>query len=370
MVNGTAALMILGVQPVLLGALTEAHRLAEDQLGFLATVEVLALALGSAIGPSFIARGAIWQKTAILSLLLAGANMAIYIVHTVPMLDLLRATAGLIEGLLLGTTIVVTTLDRHPDRLNAIFLAVSTIPQALTAYLLPVWIVPHFGANGGFVVLACVSLLSAAFALLLSNDHSAQKSTKSTKPTWTIQIIFAFAAVVLQNAAIGGAWGYIQLLSEQHHFGAQAVGIAVAGGLIFQIVGALSVAAWGWRMPFKAALLIGSLCQAAVIILLAVAKTPLLYLGPTLAFGLFWLALYPFQVCLLIELDKSRSAALILTAVTLVGLSVGPAISAWGVRGTNVTGAFWIAAGLMLASTVFYSLTTWRPNRLRTPRGE
>jgi DHA1 family inner membrane transport protein len=361
MVVGTVALIILGVQPVLLGALTQAHRLTESQLGPLATVEVLTLALGSAIGPRFVRSGAMWQKTAVLSLLLAVANMGIYVVHSVLMLDLLRGTAGLIEGLMLGATIVITTLGRHPDRLNAVFLAVSTLPQALMAYLLPVWIVPEYGANGGFAVLAGLSLLSAVSAVYLTNNRCAQELEESPASVWTVQIIFVLAAVVLQNAAIGGAWDYMQLLAEQHHFAAQIVGFALSGSLLSQVAGALAVAALGWRIPFRAALIIGSLCQAAVIVLLAVTNTPLFYIGLALMFGLFWLALYPFQVCMLIDLDKTRSAALMLTAIMLAGLSIGPALSALAVHGPDVTGAFWVAAGLMLGSTGLYSLAAMRP---------
>jgi DHA1 family inner membrane transport protein len=368
MVVGTVALMILGVQPVLLGALTQAHRLTEAQLGVLATVEILTLALGSAIGPRFVRNGAMWQKTAILSLLLAAANMGIYVVHSVLMLELLRGTAGLIEGLMLGANIVITTVDRHPDRLNAIFLAASTLPQAIMAYLLPVWIVPHYGANGGFAVLACLSVLSAVCAVFLANGRSTPEPEASPAPIWTSRIIFALAAVIMQYAATGGAWDYIQLLAEQHHFTSKIVGMAVSGGLLFQVGGTLAVAAWGWRIPFKVALITGSLCQAVIIVLLAVANSPLVFIGPALTFGLFSWALYPFQVSMLIDLDKTRNAALILTAITLLGFSIGPALSAWGVRGANVTGAFWVAAGLMLGSTVLYSLASMRPVRRQALR--
>ncbi|MDR3508297.1 MAG: hypothetical protein P4L64_10410 [Caulobacteraceae bacterium] len=357
---GTVALMILGVQPVLLGALTQAHRLSESQLGPLATAEVLALALGSAIGPALLRGGSMRLKTAALCLLLAGANMGIYAVHTPLMLGLLRGVAGLIEGLIMGATIVVTIQSRHPDRLNAIFLGLSTLPQAVMAYLVPVMVTPKYGANGGFAILAVMALVSAVAALFLVDKVPAPESEVGGAPVWTVPIFIALGAVGLQNAAIGGAWDYIQLLADQHHFPPQMAGAAVAGGLMFQVVGAFGVAAIGGRFPFKGALILGALCQAGVITLLALAGTPALYIIPALAFGLFWLALSPFQVRLLIDLDKSRSAALLLTAVSLVGLSVGPSISALGVRPGDVTGAFWIAVGLMLAAAALYGAVALR----------
>jgi hypothetical protein len=91
----------------------------------------------------------------------------------------------------------------------------------------------------------------------------------------------------------------------------------------------------------------GTLCQTGVIAALTLAGAPALYVGLALLFGLFWLALSPFQVRLLIALDPSRGSAVLLTALILVGLSLGPAVSAICVRGPDVTGAFVIAMLLM-----------------------
>lgn len=360
MVVGTVALMILGIQPVLLGGLTRAHWLTEAQLGPLATVEVLSIALGSAIGPAFLRSGGMRLKTALLSLALAGTNLAVYAVHSALMLDAVRAVAGLLEGLALGATLVITIQNSRPDRLNALFLALSTLPQSVMAYLLPTWITPRFGPEGGFAVLAILSLVSAGAAFFLVDSAPRPPVETRGRTNWAWPVLAALTAVAFQNAAIGGSWDYIELLADQHHFPASLAGLAVSGGLLFQVAGAFAVAAWGARFPFRGALFVGSLCQSGVIALLAMAHTPLLYIAPALSFGLFWLAMSPFQVRLLIHLDPSRGAALMLTAVTLVGLSAGPSISALGVRGADVTGAFWIASGLMAVGCALYGVLALR----------
>jgi MFS family permease len=165
----------------------------------------------------------------------------------------------------------------------------------------------------------------------------------------------ALAAIVLQNAAIGGAWDYVDRLASQHHFPPEMSGIAVSGGLVVQVLGALAAAAWGRRLSFRWTLIVGTLCQAAVIGWLAVAATPLMYVLPALLFGLFWLALSPFQVRLLIAIDPSRTVAMLVTAAALVGLSIGPSVSALGVSTGDVTGAFWIASAMMLGALGLYA---------------
>jgi len=356
MVVGAVALMILGVQPVLLGALTQSHRLTEAQLGPLATAEMLALAIGSAIGAGWLRAGRMRLKTVALSLVLTLANLGTCFARTAFELDTLRGLAGLTEGLMMGATIVITIQHRRPDRLNAIFLAVATAPQAALAYLLPVWIMPQWGVGGGFAVLTVLSLVSAGAALLLVDRVPPPSPEGSGSPVWTPAIFVAVAAVILQYAAIGGAWGYIQVLSDQRHFAPRIAGIAVSGGLVMQVAGALVVAAWGQRLPLRGTLVLATVCQTAVIVLLAIADTPLAFIAPAFGFGLFWLAISPFQIRLLINVDPTRSVALVLTAVTLAGLSIGPSIAALGVHGQDVTGAYWICAALMMLSAGLYGI--------------
>ncbi|RVD15186.1 MFS transporter, partial [Mesorhizobium sp. M4B.F.Ca.ET.017.02.2.1] len=71
---GSVGLLILGLQPVLLGALyTEGH-VTGDELALVATAEMIAIAVGSGVvAMALSARNMRW-KSAILLLLLAAAN--------------------------------------------------------------------------------------------------------------------------------------------------------------------------------------------------------------------------------------------------------------------------------------------------------
>ncbi len=345
--------MILGVQPVLLGGLAEAGRITDKALGPLATVEVLMIALGSAIGPAFARGGRMRLKTAALSLLLVGLDLSVVSAKGWWPLAAVRGAAGLVEGLLMGVTILVTIQHRHPDRLNAVFLAVSAVPQAVLAWLLPIWITPRFGSDGGFVALALISVAAVLAAFSLSS-RSPVAAAPHLRALFSRRAAIALAAIGLQNAAIGGAWAYVERLAAQHGFPPYVAAIAVSGGLVVQVVGALAAGAFGRLAPFRTALIVGSLAQTGVIVGMAIAGAPLAYLVPALGFGLLWLAMSPFQVRLLIDIDPSRVAAEMLTAVSLVGLSLGPALSALGIVGDTVTGAFWVAAALMLVSTALY----------------
>src|ERR1700689_711529 len=86
---GTVAFMVTGIQPVLLGALATEGRLSEAALGRVAWVEVLALALASAVGPKLLRMipvGSARLAIAAASLLLALANAVVYWSHDTELL--------------------------------------------------------------------------------------------------------------------------------------------------------------------------------------------------------------------------------------------------------------------------------------------
>jgi len=91
---GTVAFMVTGIQPVLLGALAEEGRLSEATLGRVAWVEVLALALASAIGPRLLRFGSARRTIAAACLVLAIANAVVYFSHDTLLLILSRVIAG------------------------------------------------------------------------------------------------------------------------------------------------------------------------------------------------------------------------------------------------------------------------------------
>lgn len=360
MLIGTASLMILGIQPVLLGALAQEGRVSEAALGRLATVEVLALAVGSAIGAQVLREGRIAAKVSIGCVLLALANAAIYISHDTAMLFLTRGAAGLFEGFVLGAAIVVITHSKAPDRLNGLFLAVQTIPQALLAYALPAEILPRVGADGGFAILAGLAAVCAGAAFVLTERKpppAPEAAAGSPRKVWTLPVIGILVAVTLQNAAIGGAWDYVERMASQLGIAPNLVGTALSVSLMAQVIGAFAVAWFAWRLPYRIVTVLGPLCQALVIVFIANAASPDIYFGATAAFGLFWLALNPFQIRLLIDMEPTRQAVMIGTAITLFGLSAGPLLSSFGVGPGDVRGAFWIAAFLMLSSSVIFAVS-------------
>jgi DHA1 family inner membrane transport protein len=357
---GTVAFMITGIQPVLLGSLAEEGRLSEAALGRVAWLEVLALALASAIGPKVLRFGSARRTIAAACFALALANAVVYVSHDTRLLILSRLIAGLMEGLLLATTNIAITRATHPERLSALFLMVSAIPQVAASYLLPAMIMPRFGADSGFGILFLLAVAGIGVAFLIGNEIQDAPPRKPTAQVWTPAVLIGLLGVILQNAGNGAGWEYQARVGENLHFSGHVVGTAIAADLIFQIAGTFAVAWIAWRLPFRIVLLLSCVIQAAILIAMSRVHAPYAYISVCAIFGMMWLGVNPFQVSLLVDLDKTRQAALLLASLQLVGFGTGPLICSFFVRPGNLEGAFWCAAGLVMASFVLYIVAILR----------
>ena len=360
---GTAALMVLGIQPILLAALVAEHRISDALLGRLATVEVLAIAASSAVGAALFRSGSMRIRAAALSAMLGAANVVSCFAHGTMALFLLRFFAGGLEGLLLGCTIVILTRTRSPDRVNGLFLAVQTVPQALAALILPIYLTPRWGSSAGFVILAALAASGVLLTPLLPRTSLgvvAGAPTVAKSPgawIWSGEIVCVLLALTLQTAGVGACMEYLAEMATLHGFPPKIVGLATSGNLVVQVLGAAIVVAFAWRLPASVALLAGAAAQGGMALAFPLMPTGEAYVFMACLFGLFLLALGPFQVAWLIRIEPTRRVALLITPITLVGWSLGPFVASYWVSPGNSDAAFRVAALLFLAAGSAYTLS-------------
>src|SRR5688572_27222042 len=160
--------MIAGLQPLLLGTLTQEGRITAAQLGHAATAELLLMGIASAYA------GARWKAEGLRAIgAISALALAILNVATVwasgETVTLIRALAGIPSGILIWITTALIARSPTPERWAGIYLTVQTLAQFVVAAVLTAWVISRFGANGGFVALAILCVLSAIAAMLLPN---------------------------------------------------------------------------------------------------------------------------------------------------------------------------------------------------------
>ncbi|ANH70259.1 MFS transporter [Mitsuaria sp. 7] len=359
---GSVALLMLGLQPLLLGALLEAGHVTLEGVGLVAMGEIVALGLGVLIGDLALPVRSLRSITVLAALGAAALNLVTMRVTGDLAVGLVRAGAGVAEGLMVWSTTAVIVRAAVPERLAGLFFVVQTLAQSVLGLALAHLVIPVSGWPGGFAVLAGLCGLAALLALLFARPLGPLTPTVSQVGigmTWTRPRIGTLLVVFLQLATLGALWAYAEPLGTRSGFSMLAVQTLIAAGLGMQVVGG-SVGTWlVRRLPVRP-----TLVGCAVVLGLSALGIARTGPGDTSAFaalcGLFtftWLFMLPFQMALAFRVDGSGRVASLVPAAQLFGSAFGPLMASLVVTGDEVAPVPFVAAGFAVLASLALPLT-------------
>jgi hypothetical protein len=350
---------MLGLQPLLLGALADEHRLSIDQIGFAATAELLALGLTTGLLAAF-------MPTHRLRLISAGGGAGLSLANLASIqasgfnMVATRGAAGLFGGILVWIAIAAVTRAARPDRLSGIFLAVQTLAQAALAGILPITLMPHYGANGGLACLAVFGVLAMTAAFMLPDSLPALPKPETGPASVPIVGWIGLAAVFFYMAGIVGLWVFVEQIGTGDKIATRIVGFAVAAALAAQVTGSIVATLITGRIKAVPVLALCYLLNIGVLYVLGGKLSAPLYLVSIILFGFLWLFAMPFQTSLLIFIDPTRRSAMQLSAAQLLGCAAGPLVTSAFATNTDLWGALKADAGLFVCGLGLLMLLAWR----------
>ncbi|WP_420010193.1 MFS transporter [Xanthomonas sacchari] len=333
---GAIALLILGVQPIVLGALVEQRLITLPGVGVVAMGEIIALGIGVALGDALLPVS--WQRaTAVVAALLAASlNLATVQAQGDAAFVALRAAAGLAEGLLVWVATVSIVRAATPDRVTAVFMVLQALAQIALAAALALWVLPAAGWQGGFVAMAatCLLVLPLAAALPAAASQApavgGQCATTATASLrWSPATLAPLLVAFLQMSAIGALWAYLEPLALRAGLDAHAAQLQTSWVLGMQIVGGLAAIYWVRRLSVTATLTLGSLalCLVAAAMYRVPGAPALGFAAVCVAFGFAWMFLMPFHVGLALRADAQGRVAVLVPAAQLIGSACGPLLA-------------------------------------------
>lgn len=318
---GTVGVTIAGVQPVLFGALLEAGRISIGQIGHAATAELVGLGLGVPLAGWLLGGRPVRGAGILAAMLLAAANLATLAVSGEGVI-LVRALAGLPGGMLLWISVAAIVRSPTPTVLSACSLLLQAFIQCLVATGIAV-AVP--GSVAGVPVAIAGLCLAAAALMPMVPPRFAplpREETASGLPPargWLV-----LATILLLQAAIVGAWVYMEPLGKQAGLSAQQIALATPLSLGAQVLGGLAAIAMARRVPWLVALTAASLLLAGVLLWMAQRPAPALFLALEVAFGALWTFISPYLTPFAIDNDPTRRTAELGPSATLIGSGLGP----------------------------------------------
>jgi MFS transporter, DHA1 family, inner membrane transport protein len=355
---GSVGLLVLGLQPILLGALLSEGRVNFDQLALAATVEILAIGIGSILSAFLLGSGAIRIKATAFLVLTAAFNYATAATDGSMAVIITRGLAGLAEGGLVAFAVELIARSRHPGRIGGYYVTLQTLAQACIAVVMALWVVSRWGAAGGFSALAVVSFASLAAVFLMPTSYGAlpKPADQASSGLWRPAPLTALLAIFSFYMFLGSLWTFLEPLGGDAGITADIVGLMVSVSLVAQILGATISTAIEARLSFRPVLAVASILAVAIALAISLHPHALIFWCLAMAIGFTWLFVVPFQIRIAVDADASRGAALVVPAAQLFGAALGPAGASAFVESGSSVGVAYFAAASAAASFVLVIL--------------
>lgn len=345
---GVIGLLMAGLMPVLLGALADEHRLSAAGIGQCAMAEAFSTGLFAALAGVFL-------KTEKLRLIGFAASLALLAAEIATTFAsgggvvLVRALAGLPQGLLIWIAIGMIARSETPERWAGVFLTAITAAQLVLALAFAFYVLPNFGANGGFIGLAVAVLPGAAIAFFAPKRYAPLVKPEGETGAPPLRGWFALFAVVVFTASFGAVSVYLQPLAHEAGLNADVARTALWVSLAAQVAGGTAATAVAGRVHYLPVFIAGTLVFLAVWTVFSLAVPGWLFVAANSLGGFTYLMMNPFLVPMLIEADPSRRAAMLGAGAQVLAGAMGPLASSFLVSDGDVHGALYLGAGLILS---------------------
>lgn len=365
---GSIALLMIGLQPILLGEMVDTHHASLEGVGIIAMSEIVALGIGVVLGDALLPVARLRLVTLLAALIVSCIDVLTGRLTGDLPLAAIRATAGLGEGMLVWVATCVIVRSHRADRLAGIFITLQTVAQAAVAALFARTVIPHAGWQGGFGVLGVLSLAPCLLAFLLPAALKPLSSQASKPFSWSAMATMPLLIAFVQMAAFGSLWAYLEPIARRAGLDAQDAQTAISAVLLIQVIGGIAAVTAIRYLDNMMTLSAGS-------VVLALIPVGMLVLAPghvtgfmTLCgvFGFAWLFLTPFHIGLALKLDQSGRVATLAPGFQLLGTAFGPLIASFFATGDDAGPVPFVTLGFAISAIVV--ATTAQMLRRRSAR--
>ena len=329
---------------------SEAGRVAGTELGTMAIASIVLsfrihrlrrrpLALGAGLG------------AALLSAACAGLEDPAW-------LPLLRAAAGVCEGILLGAVAALISAYAEPERLYA-WVAIAGSFVAITMWAVVPPLVERLGAGAAFGTMSLVAGLalplffwipdpspraeSAVFAAEARRE-AARAGRSGLGPSGFVLVVAGLCVAAGQ----GAVWSFSGRIAEELGLSTAGVGLTFGSATLAGTLGA-GLAAWvGLERGRLGPLSVGFFGILLAIGLITAHPWAPLFVTGQILFALFYFFVSPYVMGLAAEIDRNGRVATALSGALLVGAGLGPALGGFIVEHGSIPALGTVGAALTL----------------------
>jgi predicted MFS family arabinose efflux permease len=323
---GVAAATLPSVLPVMVGVLTDQLAFGAVRAGYVASANMIGVALGSVICTVAARR---WSWRSLIragAATMIGANLVTTLVAAFPQVATLRLISGLGEGIVGAICYAAMGRSRRPARALAFYIAGQGLVGAVGMGVIPT-VVARAGWPWLFVLVSLVAL--PAFWLARPIETLRTQPTEETAPnasavTWLSW--YALAGIFIFALGMSAVWAFVERIGHSKGIDLAHLSGSLSAAAIANMAGSLLVGFAAHRLSAATGLTTGYSLVLAGLVALSSSGGWALFLGAIALIFFAWGFYIPFQFTLLARVDAVGQRTLLIPLVTGGGLTLGPAI--------------------------------------------
>jgi len=265
-----------------------------------------------------------------------------------------RALAGIPEGIMIWITVGMIARSEVPERWAGVFFTALVSGQLALAFLFAIYVIPHFGAAGGFVTLAIAALLGTVAATHLPKRYAHLQPGQSIDGAPPPLGWAALAATLVYSAPAAAVAVYLQPLAHQAGLSAGVARTTLWLSLAAQVAGGSIATALAGRIHYMTVFTFSAVGLILVWATMAFHPPAWLFIAANMWGGLVTVLYGPFLVPLTIEADPSRRAAMQSASAQVLAGALGPLGASIIVSDENVHGSLWLGGVLIIVGLVMF----------------
>ncbi|WOH36706.1 MFS transporter [Thalassotalea fonticola] len=357
--------------PMLVGSLADTLGFNEQQLGWLASADLMGIFVAS-IAVSLLINKVNRQTLAYIGITIAIiANFCSTLFHQFDTLFMIRIISGLGGGICYSVGVASLAGTHKTARNFSILLFVLVAVNAIELYTFPD-ISAKWGVDGIFLFFCAAFVGTYYFVRYLpkTNEHNkiensevesdeqlqdANQQSATEIPSWIPWLCLAAVACVYIN--VGAFWAFIERLGVDANLSNDFISNTLALGTLFTLTGC-AIATWmsnrfGQSKPLLAAFIL----MTAILFLLAFKVDATSYVVAATVFNFCWLFIDVFQLGTIGNIDHTGKYAALVPGAQGLTQSVSPAVAGYILsEGYGYSGVMMLCAVGTISAMIIYTV--------------
>lgn len=350
-----ASIIVIGVQPIFIGLLTERLTLTLLQQSWTMSAEMCGSIVGTLLyvpmlrylGPRTIALST--------ALVLLFANVATATVRELDMLLVLRCISGICSGILYSYAIYCLGRMQGPDRSFGILLFVQTALFSSSAVVLPI-VAEWKGFAGAIYYLVAWFVLLCLVCFCLPTKRSEEDKIVSSEPMFsglTLIGVCSLLGMLFLQLSIYSLWGFVEGIASEAGIAPVDIGWAISIGLLGGLPGAALPSIAGRHLGRMPMILLGSLAVLGAIYMFATR----IHVASDLAIAVFlmnfgWNLALSYYMSSVVTHDPTGRLTKIVGVVQVASAAAAPTLLSLFIEGNDRFSIFVLSSGAILIGCV------------------